>query len=369
MKTSTVYFAPISGSGHEGLIKAVPKLLERLPLSKVSGQGDLTAIKLHFGERGNKAYVPPPLVRPAVDALKKLGARPFLTDANTLYVGSRSDSAAHLETAHQHGFSQEAMGCPVIIADGLRGGAYVEVDVGGKHLKKVKLAHDLAKADAIVCLTHFKGHELAGFGGSIKNLGMGGGARGAKLAMHSDIVPQVKKSKCTACGRCVAECPSEAIRIKGHAVIDQTKCIGCGSCIVVCPEHAVRNAWDTGPQAMQEKMVEHLAGFVKLHRGKLAYLNYVINVSPACDCYGRTDPYIVPDIGICASLDPVALDQASVDLVNKAAGQPDSALSNAFRPGSDKFRDIYPEVDWSVQLRYAEDMGLGSRDYRLVEVG
>lgn len=365
---SPVYFTDISDQGKRRLPDRLGGLLESLPLSNVLSRGDLTAVKLHFGERGNKAFVPPQLVRPVVEAVKKLGARSFLCDANTLYVGSRSDSVAHLETAHAHGFSQEAMGCPTIIADGLRGGAYVEVEIGGKHLKKVKLAHDLAKADAVVCVTHFKGHELAGFGGSIKNLGMGGGARGAKLAMHSDIVPQIKAEKCIACGRCAANCPAAAIRIDRHAAIDPKRCIGCGSCIVVCPEHAVRNGWDSGPEKMQEKMVEHFTGFAKIHRGKMAFLNFIINVSPACDCYGRTDPYLVPDIGICASLDPVAVDQASVDLVNQAEGLKGTALKKAFKPGSDKFRDIYPDVDWSIQLKYAEEMGLGSREYQLVEV-
>lgn len=364
---SKVFFARWE-TGDKDPVDKVSALLKRLPMTKIAAKGELTAVKLHFGEEGNKAFVPPRLVKPVVDGIKALGAKPFLTDANTLYVGSRSDSVSHLETALRHGFSHEAMGCPVVIADGLRGGSYVEIEVKGKHLGKVKLAHDLAKADAIVCVTHFKGHELAGFGGSIKNLGMGGGARGAKLAMHSDVEPQIKKDKCTACGRCAANCPAGAITIDKFARIDPQKCIGCGSCIVVCPEHAVRNGWDSGPRAMQEKMVEHLAGFVELHRGKMAYLNYIINVSPTCDCYGRTDPYIVPDIGICASLDPVAIDQASVDLVNQAKGVEGTALKKALKPGSDKLRDIYPDVDWSIQLRYAEEMGLGSREYSLEEI-
>lgn len=365
---SPVYFIPLTDPKAKDSPDRVRKLLAGFPLSAIVGQGDLVAIKIHFGERGNRAYIPPALARPVVEELKALKAKPFLTDANTLYVGSRSDSVSHLETAREHGYSPEAMGCPVIIADGLRGGSYIEVEVAGRHLQKVKLAHDLARADAIVCLTHFKGHELSGFGGSIKNLGMGGGCRGAKLAMHSDIVPQIKKEKCNACGRCAAHCPSGAIAIAGWARIDPQKCIGCGSCIVVCPQQAVRNAWDVGPEKMQQKMVEHLAGFFKLHRGRMAFINFVINVSPACDCYGRTDPYLVADIGICASLDPVAVDQASVDLVNQAPGLRHTALQEAFAPGSDKFKDIYPEVDWSHQLRYAEEMGLGSRKYRLIEL-
>jgi uncharacterized Fe-S center protein len=366
--TSQVYFIPLTDPKAKSAPSRVKKLLARFPLSAIAGQGDLVAIKIHFGERGNKAYIPPSLARPVVDELRALKAKPFLTDANTLYVGTRSDSVSHLETAREHGYSLETMGCPVIIADGLRGGAYVEVEVDGKHLSKVRLAHDLAKADTIVCLTHFKGHELSGFGGAIKNLGMGGGCRGAKLAMHSDIVPQVRKEKCIACGRCAADCPAGAIVIEGWARIDPRKCIGCGSCIVVCPRQAVRNAWDSGPEKMQQKMVEHLAGFFKLHRGRMAFINFIINVSPACDCYGRTDPYIVSDIGICASLDPVAVDQASVDLVNRAPGIKNTALKSALTPNSDKFKDIYPDVDWSHQLSYAEEMGLGSRSYQLIEL-
>jgi hypothetical protein len=366
--TSPVYFADLASRGKRHLHHKIADMLGKLPLSNAVAKGDLVAVKLHFGERGNKAFVPHHLVRPVVDAVGELGAKPFLCDANTLYVGSRSDSVSHLETAHRHGFSYGSMGCPVIIADGLRGGAYVEVEVNGKHLNKVKLAHDLAKADAIVCVTHFKGHELAGFGGSIKNLGMGGGARGAKLAKHSDVAPQIKAGKCTACGRCAANCPADAIRIGKHAVIDPERCIGCGSCIVVCPERAVANGWDSGPAAMQEKMVEHLAGFARLHPGRIVYVNYIINVTPACDCYGTTDPYIVPDIGICASLDPVAVDAASNDLVMKAQGLKGTGLKKALKPGTDKFRDIYPDVDWSVQLRYAEEMGLGCREYELIKV-
>ncbi len=365
---SSVYFTDLTSQGRRHLFDKINDMLARLPLSRVVQRNDLVAIKIHFGERGNKSFVPHHLVRPVVDAVRALGGKPFLCDANTLYVGSRSDSVSHLETAHRHGFCFETMGCPVIIADGLRGGSYVETEIEGRHFKKVRLAHDLAKADAIVCVTHFKGHELAGFGGSIKNLGMGGGARGAKLAMHSDIALQIKAEKCTACGRCAANCPPGAIVVEKRAAIDSKKCIGCGSCIVVCPERAVRNAWDSGPQSLQEKMVEHLAGFVKLHSGRLAYLNYIMNVTPACDCYGTTDPYLVPDLGICASLDPVAVDQASVDLVNQSPGLGGSALKKARGPGGDKFRDLYPEVDWTVQLEYAQSLGLGSRKYRLVRI-
>ena len=366
--SSQVYFTDFSESPQRNIYAKLSNIIDMMPLSKVAAKGELVAVKVHFGERGNTAFVQPCFVRAVVDKIKALGAKPFVTDANTLYVGSRSNSVDHLETAHQHGFTYSSLGCPVLIADGLRGGAYVEVDVNGTHLKKVKLAHDLYKADAIVCVTHFKGHELAGFGGSIKNLGMGGGARGGKLAMHSDVTPVIKAEKCIACGKCAQNCPADAIVIDKYAAIDPKKCIGCGSCIVVCPTHAARNGWDTGAQKMQEKMAEYLAGFAQNKKGKIGYLNFIMNVSPACDCYGHADNPIVPDLGICGSLDPVAIDAASNDLVMQAGGNRNSALEKAHKEGSDKFRDIYPEVDWSVQLTHAEKMGLGSRKYELVKV-
>ncbi|MDO9026719.1 MAG: DUF362 domain-containing protein [bacterium] len=366
--SSKVYFSDFSESSQRNIYAKLSDIIDKMPLSKVVAKDELVAVKVHFGERGNTAFVQPHFVRAVVDKIKALGAKPFVTDANTLYVGSRSNSVDHLETAHQHGFTYSSLGCPVMIADGLRGGAYVEVEVKGTHLKKVKLAHDLYKADAIVCVTHFKGHELAGFGGSIKNLGMGGGARGGKLAMHSDVTPVIKAEKCIACGKCAENCPADAIAIDKYAVIDPKKCIGCGSCIVVCPTHAARNGWDTGAQKMQEKMAEYLAGFAQNKKGKIGYLNFIMNVSPACDCYGHADNPIVPDLGICGSLDPVAVDAASNDLVMQAGGNKNSALEKAHKPGSDKFRDIYAEVDWAWQLDHAEKLGLGSRKYELVKV-
>ncbi len=352
---STVLFTDFSETPDRNIFDKLSDLLDRLPLSAAVAAGDLTAVKVHFGERGNTAFVAPHFVRAVADKIRGIGAQPFVTDANTLYVGSRANSVDHLETAHRHGFSYSSLGCPVLIADGLRGGASVEVAIKGTHFTKVKLAHDLARADAIVCVTHFKGHELSGYGGSIKNLGMGGGSRGGKLAMHSDVAPQVKREKCTACGRCAASCPADAITIEGHAVIDPKKCIGCGSCISVCPTHAMRNGWDSGPRAMQEKMAEHLAGFAALKPGKIAYVNFINNVSPSCDCYGHAGTPIAPDVGICASLDPVAVDAASCDLVIQAAGR-------------DAFRAVHPDADWSVQLDAAERLGLGSRGYELARV-
>jgi len=364
--SSKVFFTNFRETPELNLFAKLDKLMDQLPLSSTFQKGDLVAVKVHFGERGNTAFIPSYFVRRVVDKIREHGGKPFVTDANTLYVGTRANSFDHLETAAMHGFTRDTLGCPVLIADGLRGGAYVEVEIDGQHFKKVKLAHDLVKADAIVCVTHFKGHELAGFGGSIKNLGMGGAARGGKLAMHSDVSPILKAEKCIACGKCAANCPADAITIDKFAVIDPKKCIGCGSCMVVCPTKAVRNGWDSGPIQMQEKMAEYLAGFAKDKKGRIAYLNFIMNVSPACDCYGHADHAIVPDLGIAASLDPVAVDAASNALVMASAGHKDSELKNALEPGSDKFRDIYPDTDWNVQLDHAEKMGLGSKKYELV---
>jgi hypothetical protein len=313
-----------------------------------------------------------------VDAIRKLGGRPFVTDANTLYVGSRSDSVAHLETAHRHGFTFETLGCPVIIADGLRGGSYVELPVDGIHAKTVRLAHELVKADAIFCVSHFKGHELSGFGGALKNLGMGGGCRGAKLSMHSAVKPRFSARRCIGCGRCVSNCPSRAIRLEAResevrasrkvARVDVAACVGCGSCIVVCPKQAVSIAWNAGAQEMQERMVEHLAALVRQKAGRVGYLSFVDKVSPACDCYPYSDRPIVPDIGVLGSLDPVALDAACNELVRRSAGLHNSALSSAFAEGEDKFKDLYPDVDWSVQLDHAEALGVGTRAFDLIEI-
>ena len=366
--TSTVLFTDFSETPGRNIFDKLTDLADKLPLAAAVAAGELVAVKVHFGERGNTAFVAPHFVRAIADKVKAQKAKPFVTDTNTLYVGSRSNSVDHLETAAWHGFTASTLGCPVLIADGLRGGSYVEAEVDGAHFKTVKLAQDLARADAIVCVTHFKGHELAGFGGAIKNLGMGGGSRAAKLAMHSDVSPQIKADKCTACGKCAANCPADAIAIAKHAAIDPKKCIGCGSCIAVCPTHAMRNGWDSGPASMQEKMVEHLAGFIHAMKGKIGYISFLNNVSPACDCYGHADVPIVPDLGILSSLDAVAIDAACNALVMQAEGVKGSALKKAFQQGSDKFRDIYPDADWRIQLDYAEQMGLGTRKYELVTV-
>lgn len=330
----------------------------------------LVAVKLHFGERGNTAYIRPIYLRQVVDKVWEAGGRPFLTDSNTLYVGTRIEAVSHLTTAIQNGFAYAVVNAPLIIADGLKGTAEVSVPIDLEHFKTVYLAEAIFLADSFISLAHFKGHELSGFGGTIKNLGMGAASRKGKLAQHSNISPKVDEEKCTGCGDCVAHCAQEAIRINPEtekAEIDPKKCVGCAECILVCPYGNIQIQWNESIPIFQKKMVEYAYGALKNKQEKALFLNFVTQVSPACDCYGHNDAPVVGDLGILASRDPVAIDQAAADLVNQSPGLPGSCLKE-LAPGSDKFRDLYPQIDWTIQLDYAQQLGMGSRCYDLVKI-
>lgn len=368
MKASDVFYSDLRTNPRRNLLDKLEDLLQRAGGPTRVKRGDLVAVKLHFGEKGNTSFLRPIFVRRVVDVLKGLGAKPFLTDANTLYVGSRSEAVSHLETAIQNGFDYAVVGAPLIIADGLRGSTSVRVDIPGKHLRQVVLASEVAHADAIVGLAHFKGHDLSGFGGALKNLGMGCAAREGKLTQHSTVAPKVKKKLCIACGECVRWCAHGALSVGEVALIDRKHCVGCGECILTCPQGAIQVQWNEGPEAMQEKMAEYAFGVLKDKRDKSLFVNFATQISPACDCYGHTDAPIVGDVGILSSTDPVALDQACVDLINARPGNEGTALSANWAPGEDKFRGVYPKIDWSAQLRHAQDLGLGSRTYRLEDI-
>jgi uncharacterized Fe-S center protein len=367
--TSPVYFADLRAKPNVNLVDKVKGLLEAVDLPARVKARALVAVKLHFGEPGNTAYVRPVFVRKVVDTIKEAGGLPFLTDANTLYVGSRSDSVAHLTAAILNGFTYSVVDAPLIIADGLRGGNEKAVTVDLKRFKKVYIGSEIARADAIVSVAHFKGHELSGFGGTIKNLGMGCASRKGKLAQHSTVSPKVKRKKCEGCGDCVDYCAQKAIALFDEkAKIDRKKCVGCGECIIVCPNQAIQIQWDQDIPAFLESMVEYTAGVLKGKEDSSIFLNFITQVSPACDCYSHSDAPVVPDIGFVASTDPVAIDQASADLVNNAEGLKNSCLTKNFKPGEDKFRALYPNVDWEIQLEYAEAIGLGTRAYELVKI-
>ncbi|MBI5599274.1 MAG: DUF362 domain-containing protein [Deltaproteobacteria bacterium] len=351
------------------LLDKLDELLLRAGVEGRYKKGQIIAIKLHFGERGNTSYIRPVFVRKAVERVKKTGARVFLADTNTLYVGGRTNSADHLETAIANGFAYAAVGAPLIIADGLRGESSSRVRVGGRHFEEVKIAGEIASADGILFLTHFKCHELTGFGGALKNMGMGCASREGKLEQHSRCAPVVEPAGCTACGECVASCPASAIELGAAAMIREDLCTGCAYCIAVCPEGAIEVQWDETVERVQEKMVEYSRGVMDGKEGKCLFINFLTQISPTCDCYGHTDAPIVPDVGILSSIDPVAIDQASADLVNGQRGfEEGTALKSGFEPGGDKFRGVHPQIDWTVQLRYAETIGLGTRRYRIEEV-
>lgn len=366
---SKVFFSDMRTGQKENLFDKIAKLLSMAGLSQTVAAGDLTAVKIHFGEKGNHTYLRPVFARRVVEEVKQLGANPFLTDSSTLYPGQRKEAISALNCAIENGFGYACVGAPLIISDGLRGVTETEVAIEGEILKKTWIGTEIIEADSLVAMTHFKCHELTGFGGAIKNLGMGCASRKGKLVQHSTVAPKVSKKNCTGCGICPTACAHNAIVITdGKAFIDPQKCVGCSRCITVCPVTAINIQWDEASDLVMRKMAEYAKGALTGKNGKAIYINFITQVSPACDCYGHSDAPIVNDIGICASTDPVAIDQACADLVNGARGNEGSALQSGHEPGGDKFRGCWPEISWEVQLEHGEKIGLGSRKYELVRV-
>jgi len=369
MAGSKVYFADLRTSFKENLPHKVVRLADRLGLQDIIPKRGLVAVKLHFGEKGNTAYIRPNFVRQVVERVKSLGAHPFLADSNTLYAGTRADSVSHLITAIENGFAYSVVNAPIIIADGLRGASYSSVRIDREIIKTAYIGTDIVEADGIISLAHFKGHELSGFGGTIKNLGMGCASRRGKMAQHADLSPRITRKKCVGCGECVEHCSQSAITLKNEkAEIDKNRCIGCGECILICPNKAIDVRWNADMALFQKKIVEYTFAVLKGKEKRAAFLNFLTQISPACDCCDHSDAPIVPDIGVLASTDPIAIDQASVDMVNRRKGLDGSSLASHKEAGGDKFRGLYPTVDWSVQLEYGEKIGLGKRDYELITI-
>ena len=375
---SPVFFSDFKVESGKTLLDKVDVLLDCTDLKRKIREKDLVAIKLHFGEKGNTAFVQPIFLRRIVDRVKQCKGKPFLTETNTLYRGMRQEAVSHLINAFHHGFTYSVIDAPILIADGLRGNSAVKVTINKPHFKTVSIAHDIYMADALISVAHFTGHELCGFAGTLKNLGMGCASREGKLSQHSNISPRVKGKKCKGCERCLSWCAQEAISMlppqskvetkKSIAFIDPKKCIGCGECILTCSSGAIQIQWNESIPIFQKKMVEYAYGAVQKKKGKTLFLNFLKQISPACDCWGHSDPPIVNDIGILSSEDPVAIDQASVDLVNGEIGNRLSKLPGDWEPGEDKFRAIYPEVDWTIQLAYGEEIGLGTKNYELIKI-
>jgi uncharacterized Fe-S center protein len=367
--TSTVYFADLRTGTKENLFDKIGRLMSQCGAGNRIAAGNLVAVKVHFGERGNHSFVRPVFVRRVVAELLNLGALPFLTDSSTLYPGERKEAVSALRCAIENGFAYAVVNAPLIMLDGLRGHTAVEVPIEGELLKKVSIGAEIVEADALVAVSHFKCHELTGFGGALKNLGMGCASREGKLQQHSTVGPKVAAKLCTACAVCLNACAHDAISfVEGKAWISPERCTGCGRCITTCPEKVINVQWNEASDLVMKKMSEYALGALSGKQTKSLFLNFITQVSPACDCYGHSDAPIVNDIGICASTDPVALDQASVDLVNQARGNHDTALRSGFEPGGDKFRGVYPDIDWEVQLRHGEKIGLGTRTYLLEKI-
>lgn len=367
---SPVFFADLRARKISQLDK-VEQLFKAGGFADLIKPNELVALKAHFGERGNTAFVSPLFIQRLVKLVRSRKGKPFLTDTNTLYLGGRFNAVDHLETAYHHGFDWSNIGAPVIIADGLSGQDYQKIQIDGKHFREVKIATAVTCANSLIVTAHFKGHSMTGFGGALKSLGMGFGSRGGKQEMHSEILPTINMDVCSGCARCLKWCPAEAIKlvkVKGEkkARINEKLCYGCGECRAACLEGAVSIDWASEPEKVQERIAEYAYGVMKQKKGKVGFFNFLINITPDCDCWAYSDSAIVPDIGILASKDPVAIDQASLDLVNQAPTLPNSAISG--KTGQDKFKIIHG-ISGEAQLAHADKLGIGSRHYELIQIG
>jgi len=354
---SEVYFVRAKGNEDpEALAAKAERVFLKIGLLEKIEPEAFVALKIHFGEKGNSGHIKPGWLRGVLGLVKAKTSRFFLTDSNTLYIGQRSNALDHLRLAWQHGFTPEnLLGAPVVIADGLIGSEGKEIKVNLPKIKSAKIASAIVNSDVLLCLTHMTGHLATGIGGSIKNLGMGCAARAGKLDQHAELHPRVSSKACRNCGICLDYCPARSIRqAQGCVIIDDKTCIGCGECVAVCKFGAIKWRWDDDSDRVQKKMAEYAHATAQLFKGKIGFLNFLIKVTKDCDCMSKDQPRIVEDIGILASCDAVAIDQASADLISKAAKK-------------DVLRSAY-DIDWSVQLRHGEEIGLGRGLYNLIEI-
>lgn len=376
MSVSKVYFTDFHTQANgDGLPTKLQKLIRAAGIGQIDMEGKFVAVKMHFGELGNISFLRPNYARAVVDVVKELGGKPFLTDCNTLYPGSRKNALEHLECAWQNGFTPLTVGCPVLIADGLRGTDDISVPVrGGEYVKEAKIGRAVMDADVFISLSHFKGHELTGFGGAIKNIGMGCGSRAGKAEQHNNGQPAIDPELCRGCGRCYKECANDGLVFdqenrKMH--VDKEHCLGCGRCLGACAFDAISFTSDNAVQVLNRKMAEYTKAVVD---GRPQFhISLVVDVSPNCDCHGENDVPILPNLGMFASFDPLALDQACADACLAAQPIPGSQLarnmeSPDFHDHHDHFVNSTPESEWRSCLEHAEKIGIGNREYELVTV-
>lgn len=369
METPIVYFTDMNCKIGDSLLMKTERLVRAAGIEDIDMDRKFVAIKIHFGEYGNLSFLRPNYAKVIADIVKEKGGMPFLTDCNTLYVGRRKNAIEHMDTANLNGFSPMSTGCQIIIADGLRGMDDVEIPVDGEYVETAKIGRAIADADVMITLSHFKCHEQAGFGGALKNLAMGCGSRRGKMEMHSAAKPLVDQEKCRGCRRCMGFCAMNAISMDdGKAEISESACVGCGRCVSACPFDAIEPIYDESPEIFNAKIVEYAMGAVK---GKECFhISFICDVSPYCDCHGENDVPVIPNVGILASRDPVALDKACIDLAQKQMMIPGSRLwnnSHGVRP-ADMFKCIQPSTDWQSTFVHAGKMGFGSSEYILKEV-
>ena len=371
-ETSKVYFADFRcPSWRENLPQKLARLMMTAGFGDIEMEDRYVAIKMHFGEPGNLAYLRPNWARAVVDLVKSQGGRPYLTDCNTLYIGGRKNALEHIESAYINGFTPYVTGCHILIGDGLRGNDEVEVPVeGGEYVKAAKIGRAVMDADVFISLTHFKGHEQTGMGGTLKNIGMGCGSRAGKMEQHSACRPVVQQERCIGCRACEKICAHGAPQFDAHgkASIDTDRCVGCGRCLGVCPKDAIVAIQDEAPEILNRKIAEYAKAVVA---GRPCFhVSLVMDVSPSCDCRSENDAPIVPDVGMFASFDPVALDQACADAVLAQTPLSNSVLFDekcACNEG-DLFHRAHPDTHWQACLEHAEKIGLGSRKYELIKI-
>ncbi len=372
MDKSKVYFTNLRTKPSQNLLKKLEHLIIKAGIESIDFSHKLVAIKIHFGEPGNLAYLRPNYAAAVVKFLKSRGAVPFLTDCNTLYFGRRANAPSHLESAFENGYNPMVTGCPVIIADGIKGTEFHEIEIGLELCKTAKIGAAIADADVVISMNHFKGHELTGFGGALKNLGMGCASVGGKLFLHSGSSPRIFEENCTGCRVCEKYCAQNAIKVGKDKIahIDYEKCVGCGQCVAVCQYDASRVVWQSTSENACKRITEY--AFATVKDKPSFHINFIMNVSPDCDCWDSNDYPLVPDLGIAASFDPVALDKACADLVIAAPALPGSKISDKHShgdmSGEDKFRLSHPDTYWQSAIEHGVKIGLGNKEYEMITI-
>lgn len=371
MSKSKVYFTNLRTSPSRNLPTKLERLVKQAGIENIDFEKQFVAIKIHFGEPGNLAFIRPNYAARIANLLRSLGGKPFLTDSNTLYSGGRSNAVDHIKSAMENGFNPISAQCDVIIADGLKGTDYREIPIDGEYCKAPKIGAAIADADVIISMNHFKGHEQTGFGGAMKNLGMGCASVGGKLELHSASQPVINKENCIGCNICVKYCAHDAVHlINRKAEIDYDTCVGCGQCVALCQYDAAVLGEDDTSERLNYKIAEYTKAVLKDKPN--FHISFIMNVSPECDCWNHNDAALVPDLGIAASFDPVALDKACADMVIAAPTLGNNRITDLDHhehlEGEDKFCLVHPNTEWKKGLDYAEKIGLGTQEYELINV-